>query len=145
MKSTKGKIRAVAVLAAVAGLTLANTAPAEAATVTRYCSSTARMCLHYNTTGNGLNAEFGSDTSIWTLNYAVNGGVYYKFIAGAQGSAGAGTNVWNNAGAGRNYSSSANFKVWENSNYTGNFTTVPYSDTVNLGVVQNDNTSMGWV
>lgn len=144
MKSTKGRLR-VATLAVVAGLTLVNAAPAHAATLTKNCSSTAQMCLHYNTFANGLNAEFGSQTNVWSFNHNVNGGTEYRFKAGAMGSAGANTLVWNNAGSGRNFSGYRNFVVWRNSNYTGAYTTVPYGYVADLGIVQNDNASMAWV
>ena len=103
------------------------------------------MCLYYNSIGVGLNAEFGSDTDVWSLNYNVNGANYYKFKAGAEGSAGAGVNVWNNAATGRNFHTWKNFAVFQDSNYSGPATTVPYGYIANLGLVKNNNTSMKWL
>ncbi|WP_297747160.1 hypothetical protein [uncultured Tessaracoccus sp.] len=135
---------ALAVLAF--GLVAVPAGSAEATvSVSRNCSSTAQMCLHFNSTAYGLGAEFGSQTNITSFNYNINGGVHYNFKAGRYGSNGAGQTIWNKAAAGRNLSSYRNFAVFENSNYQGEVETVPYGYILNFTAVKNNDTSMKWI
>lgn len=133
-------------LVGVAGFTalavVSLSAPASA--LTRNCSySTARLCIHYNSVGKGLNAEFGSDSSVSSFNPSVTSNdVYFK--AGGQGSAGAGSWVWNNAAGFRNLSTVTKAAVFENSNYLGArdvFDIYTYGDLVKT---KNNNASMTW-
>ena len=146
MKPKKGMLLRLAALAALTTVSLGIASPSHAAvTVTRNCSTSAQMCIHYNTISYGLNAEFGSNTNISSFNYNLNGSVYYRYKAGTQGSGGAGQTVWNNGGSGKNLSTWRNFAVFQNSNYQGNSVAIPYNHVANLGIVQNDNASMGWI
>lgn len=128
------------------GLVAVPAGAAEAAvSVSKNCSSSAQMCLHFNSTAYGLGAEFGSQTNISSFNYNINGGVHYNFKAGPYGSNGAGQTIWNKAAAGRNLSSYRNFAVFENSDYEGDVETVPYGYMMNFTAVKNNDTSMKWL
>ena len=135
-------LAAATTVAMVLMCSIAFTQPAAAATITRSCSSTAQMCLHYNSIPYGLGAEFGSNSNIPSLNPNVNGGTTYAFKAGLFGSAGAGVSVWNNAGGAENLSTYRSFRVYVNSNYMGGYDHVSRQNAQSLSATWNDNASM---
>lgn len=138
MKRTKtlAAASAVAVIGVVAGA-----GPAVA--LQRNCSTSARMCIHYNSVGNGMNAEFGSDYNVPSFNPSVTGNDIY-FKAGVKGSAGAGQWVWNNAASLRNLHPFVRVGVFVDSSYGGAVDIADPGETRNLGVTKNNNASMGW-
>lgn len=138
MKRTKtlAAASAVAVIGVVAGA-----GPAVA--LQRNCSSSARMCIHYNSVGNGMNAEFGSDYNVPSFNPSVTSNDIY-FKAGSEGGAGAGQWVWNNAASLVNFHRTVRVGVFQESDYRGLrdvFDPYSYGNLVNT---KNDNASMGW-
>lgn len=101
------------------------------------------MCIHYNSVGNGYNAEFGSDYNVPSFNpNLTSNDVYFK--AGSKGSAGAGSWVWNNAASLRNLGNTVRVGVFENSNYEGESDIFGIGRSGNLVDTRNDNASMGW-
>lgn len=135
------RLAAALIALALTGVAMA-ASPASA--LTRNCnSSSAQLCLYYNSVANGLNAEFGTQSSVPSFNPGVASDPA-KFKAGAQGSAGAGYYVWNQAAAGRNYSTVYKMAVFVDSNYTGAkdvFAAYTYGNLVNT---KNDNASLAW-
>lgn len=127
---------AVAVIGVVVGA-------GPAAALQRNCSSSARMCIHYNSVGNGMNAEFGSDYSVPSFNpYVTSNDISFK--AGSEGSAGAGQWVWNNAASLVNFHTTVRVAVFQQSDYSGLrdvFSAYTYGNLVNT---KNDNASMAW-
>lgn len=120
---------------------VATAVPASA--TTRNCSATARMCVYYNSTGNGLNAEFGTDFNVPSFNPANTANDIY-FKAGPYGSNGAGSWVWNNAAAVRNPNTQVRVGMYQNSNYAGQLDIIEQNRLENLVNTKNDNASLGW-
>jgi hypothetical protein len=147
MKRIKGKVSSGARIAALAGLTavlgLGMVQPAAAED--RYSScSTGAKCWHYNSSGLGYNAEYGQSGDLYSANYTINGGIYYRFKAGNWGSAGANQIAWNNAGGARNRSSSKHMISCELTGYGGSCDIVFKGTAQTLAVSYNDNASMKW-
>lgn len=129
------------------GLAVATVATAFAAgpasALQRNCSSTARMCMHYNSSANGLNAEFGSDYNVPSFNPSrTTDDIYFK--AGSQGSAGAGQWVWNGAASVVNPNLTVRVGVFVDSDYNGLVDIANPGQTKNLVNTKNNDASMGW-
>ena len=142
---------------AAAGLALAliggalASSPAQAGSISHTCSSGAYgtaygACLYYNSP-KPLNAEYGAKGAVYSMNYTTNGGDYHLFVAGNQGSGGAGSNVWNGAGGAKSWFTSKNFRVHVNTGY-GTMSQNPYdqinygNNAVKLSNAYNNNTSI---
>ncbi|GAB3467485.1 hypothetical protein [Actinophytocola sediminis] len=128
-------------LAMAAGMTVAF-APSAAA-VTSRCDA-GDMCWHYNSAQNGYNATYGRATNLASANPNVNGGTNYYFIADQWGSAGAGQNVWNNAGGARNRHTTRIMCSYVNSNYGGAQDAIGARTGRTLNFTYNNNASMAW-
>jgi len=131
-------------LAAVAAALVASVAvAAPASALTRSCSSAARMCIHYNSVANGMNAEFGSDYNVPSFNPSnTTNDIFFK--AGSEGSAGAGEWVWNNAASLVNFHMAVKVAVFVNSSYDGERDIFYKYTGGNLVKTKNDNASMAW-
>jgi hypothetical protein len=144
--SRKGMLRrfgvVIASLAMAVGASLV-WAPAASA-VTSRCDLY-DMCWHYNSAANGFNATYGQATNLLSVNPNVNGGVRYYFTADQWGSAGAGQNVWNNAGGARNRDTYWIMRSHYNSGCTGPADLVYPGTAVTLSTTYNENASMCWI
>lgn len=143
--SRKGTLRrsgvVIASMAMAAGATLV-WAPAAGA-VTSRCD-VGDMCWHYNSAQHGYNATYGQASNLRSVNPNVNGGVNYYFVADQWGSAGAGQNVWNNAGGARNRHPSRIMLSYVNSDCGGARDSVGAMTARTLNFTYNDNASMCW-
>jgi hypothetical protein len=131
----------VASMAMAVGASLA-WAPAASA-VTSTCA-VGDMCWHFNSAQNGYNATYGQSTNLYSVNPNVNGGVNYYFVADQWGSAGAGRNVWNNAGGARNRHTTRIMLSHVNSNCSGAQDAIGARTARTLNFTYNDNASMCW-
>lgn len=134
------KILATTVLGVIGSVAIA--LPAQA--VQRNCNSTsARMCVYYNSSGYGLGAEYGTDYTTPSFNPNVTSNDIY-FKAGPHGSAGAGSWVWNGAASMRNFHPDVRVAMYQKSNFEGLRDLVGTDDFMNLVNTKNDNASLGW-
>lgn len=113
-------------------------APASAAaTLVEDCSIDEQVCLYYNSSTYGYGAVFKQTGPI--SNYQG-----YYFSAGNNGSAGAGTQVKNNAAAVDNSWDGYFFRIYYNSNYDCSYacqTTDPFNQADLTSTMKNNNAS----